>query len=282
MWGPTALLQGGVCKTATSPSTTSTTTPVPTPSTTPGLSNGLALTLPMEWSSWNRFGDQIDEPLIKNTMDTWASNGLRDIGYVSINLDDGWQRYKSNRSHNPLELDPEKFPSGMKALADYAHANGFKLGIYSDAGANQWQIGQDISDDFMYPENREKYYFDVLDMLDRGNDLVNSQLVGTGASTIEYRTHLSILNAYASETLSNKSVIAVNQNPLGISAEIVGVGENEELQVYAKEMSAGSYAVELLTRGSFTAEMSVSPRRELLMEWDTCRVRDVWKQGGDV
>ena len=130
----TALLQGGVCKTATSPSTTSTTTPVPTPSTTPGLSNGLALTLPMEWNSWNRFGDQIEEPLIKNTMDTRASNGLRDIGYVSINLDDGWQRYKSNRSHNPLELDPEKFPSGMKALADYAHANGFKLGIYSGPG----------------------------------------------------------------------------------------------------------------------------------------------------
>ena len=95
----TALLQGGVCKTATSPSTTSTTTPVPTPSTTPGLSNGLVLTLPMEWSSWNRFGDQIEGPLIKNTMDTRASNGLRDIGYVSINLDDGWQRYKSNRSH---------------------------------------------------------------------------------------------------------------------------------------------------------------------------------------
>tara|TARA_R110002060_G_scaffold7207_2_gene11004 strand:- start:897 stop:1052 length:156 start_codon:yes stop_codon:yes gene_type:complete len=42
----------------------------------------------------------------------------------------------------------------------------------ADAGANQWQIGQDISDDFMYPENREKYYFDVLDILDRGNDLV--------------------------------------------------------------------------------------------------------------
>tara|TARA_R110002060_G_scaffold7207_2_gene11003 strand:- start:477 stop:791 length:315 start_codon:yes stop_codon:yes gene_type:complete len=102
------------------------------------------------------------------------------------------------------------------------------------------------------------------------------------ASPLLIGSDVRSLNAYASETLSNKSVIAVNQNPLGISAEIVGVGENEELQVYAKEMSAGSYAVELLTRGSFTAEMSVSPRRELLMQWDTCRVRDVWKQGGDV
>lgn len=102
------------------------------------------------------------------------------------------------------------------------------------------------------------------------------------ASPLLIRSDVRSLNAYSSETLSNKSVIAVNQNPLGISAEIVGVGENEELQVYAKEMSAGSYAVALLNRGSFTAEMSVIPRRELAMEWDTFRVRDVWKQGGDV
>jgi alpha-galactosidase len=206
-----------------------------------------------------------------------------------INIDDGWQRYKGSREDHPLEFDPVKFPNGIKAVADYAHSKGFKMGIYSgpgvdtcagftgseghaaedaklfaswgidhlkydaccshgeapqaevqqvmldmstaliatnrsivfhachcgwanvwewaaEEGANQWRIGQDISDDFNYPGNREKYYFDVLDMLDRGNDVAkwtgpghwndydmlivgldgeSKQLVGTGLSDLE-------------------------------------------------------------------------------------------------
>lgn len=62
------------------------------------------------------------------------SNGLKDAGFIYINLDDGWQRYKGNRSAHRLEADPVKFPNGMRALADYAHEKGFKLGIYSGPG----------------------------------------------------------------------------------------------------------------------------------------------------
>lgn len=186
----------------------------------------------------------------------------------------------------------------------------------AEEGANQWRIGQDISDDFNYPGKREKYYFDVLDMIDRGNNLVqysgpghwndydvlivglngnSTQLVGTGASNIEYRTHFSMwamvasplligsdirtLDMYDLQTLTNREIIEINQDSLGISAQTVGVGyqADGDLQVYAKEMSDGSYAVALLNRGSFTAEMSLSPRRDLLMTWDHYRVRDLWK-----
>jgi alpha-galactosidase len=361
------------------------------------VSNGLAKTPPMGWSSWNQFGEAISEKVVIESIDAMTANGLRDAGYVYVNLDDGWQRYKASRRDKPLEADPAKFPHGVRYLADYAHAHGFKLGIYSgpgartcagftgseghetedaamfaswgvdhlkydsccshkdapkaevqrvigrmssaliatrrpivyhachcgwsdvaewaaDLGANQWRIGQDISDDFNYPGLREKYYFDVLDMLDRGEKLAkyagpghwndydmlivgmngrSQQLVGTGASNVEYRTHFSLwamlesplligadvraLDADSLATLTNAEVIAVNQDAAGHAAEKVGEqGEHGELQVWAKEMADGSWVVALLNRGTATAEMNVNPRRDLALPWNKYRVRDLW------
>ncbi|MDP9124445.1 MAG: glycoside hydrolase family 27 protein [Pseudomonadota bacterium] len=361
------------------------------------VSNGLAKTPPMGWSSWNQFGEAINEKVVVESIDAMAAHGLRDAGYVYVNLDDGWQRYKAARKDKPLEADPAKFPHGIRWLADYAHAHGFKLGIYSgpgartcagytgsegheaedaamfaswgvdhlkydsccshkdapkaevqrlvgrmssallasrrpivfhachcgwadiaewaaDLGANQWRIGQDISDDFNYPGLREKYYFDVLDMLDRGAPLAryagpghwndfdmlivgldgrSQLLVGTGASNVEYRTHFSLwamvesplligadvraLDADSLATLTNAEVIAVNQDAAGHAAEKVGEqGEHGELQVWAKEMADGSWVVALLNRSTATAEMNVNPRRDLSLPWNKYRVRDLW------
>jgi alpha-galactosidase len=361
------------------------------------LSNGLARTPPMGWSSWNQFGEDISERLVIETIDAMTAKGLRDAGYVYVNLDDGWQHYKGSRKDHPLEADPAKFPHGIKYLADYAHAHGFKLGIYSgpgvttcagytgsdgheaedaamfaswgidhlkydsccshehapksevqrvvlkmskallaqsrpivyhachcgwsdiwewaaDMGVNQWRMGQDISDDFNYPGLREKYYFDVLDMLDHGAKLAkyagpghwndfdmlivglngkSRQLVGTGASNVEYRTHFSLwamvesplligadvrtLDADSLETLTNKEVIAVNQDPAGNAAEKATESADGTLQVWSKEMADGSIVVALLNRGAATADMTVSPRRDLTVPWDRYRVRDLWK-----
>ncbi|KAF2190397.1 glycoside hydrolase family 27 protein [Zopfia rhizophila CBS 207.26] len=351
----------------------------------------------MGWSSWNFFGASITEAIVRETIDTMEKNGLKDAGYVYVNIDDGWQHFKGSRENQSLEVDPVKFPSGMKALADYAHSKGFKLGIYSgpgkntcagytgseghaeadakmwaswgidhlkydsccshhgepqsvvqqvmldmskaliatnrsivfhachcgwanvwewaaEEGANQWRIGQDISDDFNYPDNREKYYFDVLDMLDRGNNITqfsgpghwndydmlivglngqSKQLVGTGASNLEYRTHFSMwsivnsplligadvrnLSAYDLETLTNKEIIALNQDPLGQPATVVRSDRNGELQVYAKSLADESIAVALLNRGTATADMTFSMRRDLTVPWDVYRMRDLWK-----
>lgn len=339
------------------------------------------------------FGDQINETLIRQTIDTLKSSGLQDAGFHYVNLDDGWQRYQGARGNRSLEPDPAKFPSGMKALADYAHSQGFKLGIYTgpgqitcagytasggheaaDAalfaswgidhlkydscceyegattaevkevvltmseallatkrpivfhachcgwndiwewaaseGANQWRIGQDISDDYNYPGNRENYYFDVLDMLDRGDKLAkytgpghwndydmlvvgldgtSTQLVGTGQSNVEYRAHYSMwaivcsplligtdvrnLDAYSLETLLNKEIAALNQDPLGKQAVVIR--DDGDLQVYSKEMADGSVAVALLNRDTETRNMSVSPQKDL--QWSKARVRDLWK-----
>jgi alpha-galactosidase len=366
------------------------------PAATPSpKSNGLALTPPIGWSSWNNFGEDITEQLVVETIDAMIANGMRDAGYVFVNLDDGWQRYKGKRSEHPLEVDPKKFPRGMAWLANYAHERGMKLGIYSgpgqttcagytgsegheredarmfaswgidhlkydsccshreapktelqrifktmsDAlmaqqrgivlhachcgwgdiwewaaglGVNHWRIGQDISDDFNYPGNREKYYFDVLDQLDRGVGLErysgpghwndydmlivgldgkSKQLVGSGASNIEYRTHFSLwamvsspmlvgadvrkLDAYSLETLTNKEIIALNQDAAGNVAQ--KVRDDGDLEVFAKELSDGSHAVLLLNRGAATAEITFSPRRDMQVPMDRYSVRDLWQ-----
>jgi alpha-galactosidase len=95
--------------------------------------SGLALTPPMGWNTWNTFASHINENLVHETAEAMIANGMRDAGYVYIVLDDTWSAKERDGNGN-LVPDPEKFPSGMKALGDYLHAKGFKFGLYSCAG----------------------------------------------------------------------------------------------------------------------------------------------------
>lgn len=92
----------------------------------------LALTPPMGWNSWNHFGCNINEEIIKQTADALVSSGLKDAGYIYLNIDDCWHGGRDSLGF--IHPNKEKFPSGMKALADYVHSKGLKLGIYSCAG----------------------------------------------------------------------------------------------------------------------------------------------------
>jgi len=100
--------------------------------TSPELPN-LALTPPMGWNSWNPFGENVSEKVIKETADAFVSSGLKDAGYTYIVIDDIWQGGRDSVT-GLLYPDPVRFPSGIKALADYVHSKGLKFGIYSDAG----------------------------------------------------------------------------------------------------------------------------------------------------
>ena len=91
----------------------------------------LAPTPPMGWMTWNMFKGNISEKLIKEVADAMVESGLRDAGYKYIFIDDLWQGGRD--CHNNIIANPEKFPNGIKALADYVHSKGLKLGIYSDA-----------------------------------------------------------------------------------------------------------------------------------------------------
>ena len=93
----------------------------------------LVLTPPLGWNSWNVFHENINEKQIKEVADAMVSSGLRDAGYVFLNLDDNWMDTKRDAQGN-LQNNPNTFPSGMKALADYVHAKGLKFGLYGDRG----------------------------------------------------------------------------------------------------------------------------------------------------
>ncbi|KAL6211381.1 hypothetical protein ACLB2K_016608 [Fragaria x ananassa] len=97
------------------------------------LANGLGVTPPMGWNSWNHFNCRIEEKTIKETADALVSTGLSKLGYTYVNIDDCWAEIARDVKGN-LVAKKSAFPSGIKALADYVHSKGLKIGIYSDAG----------------------------------------------------------------------------------------------------------------------------------------------------
>ncbi|CAL4942566.1 unnamed protein product [Urochloa decumbens] len=96
--------------------------------------NGLGRTPQMGWNSWNHFGCGINEDLIKQTADALVNTGMAKLGYEYVNIDDCWAESDRDNQGN-FVANRQTFPSGIKALADYVHAKGLKLGIYSDAGS---------------------------------------------------------------------------------------------------------------------------------------------------
>jgi alpha-galactosidase len=123
--------------------------------------HGLAPTPPMGWSTWNTFKGNINEQLIREAADAMVSTGMKDAGYRYINLDDYWQGGRDSMGF--VYADPVKFPSGMKALTDYVHLKGLKIGIYSDPGALTCtgvigSRGHEYQDALMY----SKWGFDLL------------------------------------------------------------------------------------------------------------------------
>jgi alpha-galactosidase len=93
--------------------------------------NGLAKTPPMGWNSWNLFADKIDDQTVRTMADAMVSSGMRDAGYIYVNIDDTWEGVRDAQGNLPSN---HKFPD-MKALADYVHSKGLKLGIYSGPGS---------------------------------------------------------------------------------------------------------------------------------------------------
>ncbi|KAL8576380.1 hypothetical protein ACOMHN_048947 [Nucella lapillus] len=107
------------------------------------LNNGLALTPPMGWFSWERFRCETDcitfpdtcisENLYIAMADRMVADGYKDAGYEYVHIDDCWMAPERDNDGS-LQADPQRFPSGIKALADYMHERGLKLGIYTAIG----------------------------------------------------------------------------------------------------------------------------------------------------
>jgi alpha-galactosidase len=92
--------------------------------------NGLAKTPPMGWNSWNLFAEKVDDQTVRTMADAMVTSGMKDAGYIYVNIDDTWEGV---RDANGVLSTNKKFPD-MKALADYVHSKGLKIGIYSSPG----------------------------------------------------------------------------------------------------------------------------------------------------
>ena len=106
------------------------TTPLTPPAVRDLPGNGLAKTPPMGWNSWNLFAGRIDDKIVREMADAMVSSGMRDAGFIYLNIDDTWE---GDRDANGVIHSNNKFPD-MKALADYVHSKGLKFGIYSSPG----------------------------------------------------------------------------------------------------------------------------------------------------
>jgi alpha-galactosidase len=92
--------------------------------------DGLAKTPPMGWNSWNLFAEKIDDQTVRTMADAMVSSGMKDAGYIYVNIDDTWEGVRDAQGNLSTN---HKFPD-MKALADYVHSKGLKIGIYSGPG----------------------------------------------------------------------------------------------------------------------------------------------------
>ena len=90
----------------------------------------LAPTPPMGWMSWNQFGPEVSDALVREMAGAMVASGMKDAGYTYVCIDDLWQGGRDGAGN--LYPDAKRFPAGIKAVADYAHGKGLKLGIYTD------------------------------------------------------------------------------------------------------------------------------------------------------
>jgi alpha-galactosidase len=148
---------------------------------------GLAQTPPMGWNSWNTFAVEINEQLVKDIADLFVTLGLKDVGYEYIVIDDGWMAMERDASGN-LVPHPEKFPNGIKAVADYVHSKGLKFGIYNCAG---WRTCAG------YPGSRGHEYQDALKYAEWGVDYLKYDWCNTAPIK-----NMDDKEAYAKESYS--------------------------------------------------------------------------------
>ena len=123
----------------------------------------LAKTPPMGFNTWNTFGENICDEVIRSTADMMVDKGLLDAGYEYLVIDDCWSKRRRDPETGKIVPDPEKFPEGMKAVSDYVHSKGLKFGMYSCAGTRTCAN---------YPGSFDHEYLDAKTFAEYGADFL--------------------------------------------------------------------------------------------------------------
>lgn len=167
----------------------------------------------MGWSSWNTYRVNISADIICRQADAMASNGLKEAGYSYINIDDGF--FGGRDESGQLLIHPQRFPEGLKPVADHIHSLGFKAGIYSDAGhntcGNYWDkdaagVGVGL---YEHEEADARYYFDEL-----GFDFIKIDFCGGDAKQNTENLQLDERERY---TAIRKAIDAVGRQDVRIN-----------------------------------------------------------------
>jgi len=144
----------------------------------------VAQTPPMGWNSWNFFAERVTDKDIRGAADQMVATGMKDAGYIYINIDDTWE---AERDASGVLHTNSKFPD-MKALADYVHSKGLKIGIYSGPGTKTCggyaaSLGHEEQDAEMYAS----WGFDYLkyDLCSFGRDVMEKQAHGDKAAQMK-------------------------------------------------------------------------------------------------
>jgi alpha-galactosidase len=277
----------------------------------------------MGWNSWNKFACNVSEDLIKGMADTVVKSGMKDAGYVYVNIDDCWQ--VSRDANANIVVDPQRFPHGMKAVGDYIHSLGLKFGVYSYAGskvcvlgiAKPWLWGKEVgvnlcrsTGDIQDRCGVQQKWPDgsccsngVMSIIDQQvglqsyagpghwNDPDMLEVGNGGMTDTEYRSHFSLWALLAApliagndlqhmrpeihDILTNKEVIAVNQDALGREGE--RVVKNGDLEVWSKQLKDGSRAVILLNRGASEQQITANWEDIGYPSSVSASVRDLWQ-----
>ncbi|KAG9239360.1 glycoside hydrolase family 27 protein [Amylocarpus encephaloides] len=157
------------------------------------VNNGLALTPQMGWDNWNALGCDVSEDLLVETADLIVNYGLKDLGYKYVILDDCWSAGRNASNNNTLIVDTEKFPRGMKAVADDIHDLGLLFGMYSDAG--RYTCGM-YEGSLGYETEDANFFADVgIDYLKYDNCYNEGYAGNQQISSARYRTMGNALNA---------------------------------------------------------------------------------------
>lgn len=167
----------------------------------------------MGWSSWNTYRVNISEDIIRRQADAMAANGLKEVGYTYINIDDGF--FGGRDADGRLLIHSTRFPNGLKPVADYIHSLGFKAGIYSDAGrntcGNYWDkdaagVGVGFYD---HDEEDARFYFDEM-----GFDFIKIDFCGGDAKQNTEGLDLDERERY---TAIRKAIDAVGRDDVRIN-----------------------------------------------------------------
>lgn len=154
----------------------------------------IARTAPMGWNSWNTFGANISDELIRQMADVMVEKGYRDAGYEYLVIDDCWAMMERDENGR-LVPDPVKFPNGMKAVADYVHSKGLKFGMYSCAGVRTCAG---------YPSSFDHEFVDAATFAEWGVDFLKYDFCNfpaNGDCKMRYQTMSMALKATGREIL---------------------------------------------------------------------------------